>query len=258
MTLHKTYTYTIRNTETDIEDKIHYQALFSMLQESASLDADVYGWGAEEMDKRKLCWLLLRVSVRMEKMPSWLDTIHIETWSRGADRLYFFRDFVIRDDFGHVLGNASSVWIVVEKEAHRPVRPSMLMEYERTASDPSQVFDFDPPKITSKSDEVWLSSEDEKSIAVKFADFTEIDRNRHVNNTRYVAWAIDAFYKKQSEICQISGIDINFISEIKYGSKIFLFSSVETDTAAQIDGYVQETKKPAFSAVVHYLEKEQK
>src|ERR1035437_7189951 len=88
---HSIYTFDIHSTDTDYKDQIQMHSLFSMMQEAASRNADVYGWGPEVLDKIDTCWLLLRVSVRMDKRPSWLDKISIETWSRGTDRLYFLR-----------------------------------------------------------------------------------------------------------------------------------------------------------------------
>ena len=245
------YSFVIRNTETDVEDTLHLQALFSMLQESASTDAAVYGWGADRMDSLGLCWLLTRISLRMKKMPSWQNTIIVETWSRGPDRLFFLRDFIIWSSEGEQLGVASSMWIVVDKENHRPVRPDAIMEYSKIPSDHRKVFDFTPPKLTPFSDADSGSVHEGESTLVKYADFSEIDRNKHVNNTRYIAWCVDAFYKDKENLQRISGVDINFLSEIYFGSKIHLFSNSESAGGTQIDGYVSGSQKPAFSAVLY-------
>ena len=247
---HLIYEYTIRNTETDVDDRLQLHTLFSMLQEAAALNAEVYGWGAEQLDPVNLSWLLLRVSVRMEKMPSWRDKIGVETWSRGSDRLYFFRDFIIRDADQNILGYASSVWIVVDKTHHRPIRPTQLTQMAKTLSDPARVFPEDPPKLAPVSD--LLSKE---SQLIKFADFSEIDRNHHVNNTRYVAWCLDAYHKDSSLHDIVTGIDINYFSEIKFGSKVHLYCSV-SDGKTQIDGLVESSEKPAFSAVLYTSTKE--
>ena len=257
VTDHHVYTYTIRNTETDFRDRIHLQTLFSMLQEAASLNANVYDLGAERLDPMNMCWLLLRVSVRMKRMPAWMDTIHVETWSRGADKIYFMRDFIIRDDSGEELGAASSVWIVVDRDSHRPVRPTNLLEYAKVASDPQRVFeDFDPPKLSAKR--AFGNPEDceSHSTVTKRADYSEIDRNHHVNNTRYVAWCLDTFYKDKTSWRTVTGIDINYFSEIHFGSKIYLHLD-ESGADAQIDGYVAGSSKPAFSAVLYAEQSEE-
>lgn len=254
MRKHKHYSFTIKNTETDAADKLHMHALFSMLQEAASLNALDYGVGSKELDEINLCWLLLRVSVRMEKMPAWLDEISIETWSRGADRLFFYRDYIIHSSKGEILGRASSLWVIAEKDSHRPVRPSMLLENGNLPVDPEGVFDFNPPKLFPGKSAQWMSENENESILMKFADFSEIDRNKHVNNTRYVAWCIDTFFKNHQDACFIKGIDINFLSEIYYQSKIYLFQGSSSDGTSQIDGYVSGSEKAAFSSILYYDE----
>jgi hypothetical protein len=61
-------------------------------------------------------------------------------------------------------------------------------------------------------------------VLKKSADFSDIDRNRHLNNTRYAAWAVDTLYAGavSEEQYTIQGIDINYLSEVKFGEIINL------------------------------------
>ena len=249
------YTYTIRSTETDFQDKIHFQTLYSMLQEAAGENADVYGWGAETMDRLDICWVLIRMSVRMARLPAWKDRIHIETWSRGAEKLSFLRDFIIRDDAGAELGRASSVWIVLDKNTHKPIRPQILLDTTILKSDVRSVFSFMSPKLTPNHPPAYMSEHLDESCLQKQAEFSDIDRNEHVNNSKYIAWCIDAYYRSFSntnyeEVPTISGMDINYISELRFADKINLFSS-KTGNTNQIDGFLPAVGKIAFSAVLY-------
>ena len=259
---HSFYTYDIHGTDTDYKDQIQMHSLFSMMQEAASLDASVYGWGAEHLDKLDTCWLLLRMSVRMARRPSWLEKITVETWSRGTERLYFLRDFILYDESGMKIGVGSSVWILANRSTHRPVRPSALEEITRKAADPVSSMTSNPPKINPKADSAWMSANlTSKNTIVKFADFSEIDRNLHVNNTRYVAWCLDAAHNRSLNQGDILGIDIIYNAEIHFGEKVVLFfeeedsqiknGCEENSRCLHVDGYVAEGSKIAFSAVLY-------
>ena len=253
--VHSVYTYDINGTDTDYKDQIHMHALLSMMQEAASRNASVYGWGAEVLDGLNICWLLLRISVRMEERPSWLQKIRIETWSRGAERLYFNRDFLIYDESGRKIGGASSVWILADKTTHRPVRPDTILQYAKAASDPVRALDFDPPKLKALFDAGYMSENTSGgNTIVKYADFSEIDRNHHVNNTRYAAWCLDAAHNKSLDQGDITGIDINYNAEIHFGEKVVLFFEKEAGKGLHVDGFVTDRKSVAFSAVLYKRE----
>lgn len=249
---HSLYTYEIHGTDTDYKDQIQLHSLFSMMQEAASLNAAVYGWGPEVLDPLDTCWLLLRVSVRMTRRPSWQEKITVETWSRGNERIYFLRDFLFYDEKGIKIGVGSSVWILAKKTTHRPVRPSVIMELSKIESDPVTAMPSNPPSITPKADNSWMAEHycDANTI-VKFADFSEIDRNLHVNNTRYVAWCIDAAHNKSLDQGDILGIDINYSSEIRFGEKVVLFLYEEDNHNLHVDGYITDGDRNVFSAVLY-------
>jgi len=249
--LRKTYSYTVLGTDTDYRDRLQMNALFSMLQESASCNATEHGWGFEKLDGEDYCWILLRMSVRMNRLPSWRESIQVDTWSRGADKLYFHRDFLIKDESGDAIGTATSIWILADRISHRPVRPDHVFSVEKTRFQAESVLPFEPPKLkTTYSVDKMASGEYSSQTIVKYADFSEIDRNLHVNNTRYVAWSIDAAHRQSLEQGDILGIDICYHSEIRFGEKVHLFIREEVQRVA-IDGFCESTKKTAFSCCLY-------
>ena len=60
-------------------------------------------------------------------------------------------------------------------------------------------------------------------MIIKYADYTELDRNRHVNNSRYTAWAYDALFKCGYDVSLIEDLVINYNSEVRAGEKVELF-----------------------------------
>ena len=244
------YTYPVLGTDTDYKDQLHMHSLFSMLQEAASIHASDIGWGAETLDGMNVCWLLLRMSVRMIRRPSWKENVTVETWSRGSDRLYFHRDFRILSDKGEVLGAASSIWILANTDSHRPVRPDQVPLPQGGAFNPNGILRQEPPKIASFYSKLSEEERSHEKTILKFADFSEIDRNLHVNNTRYVAWCVDAAHAVSFDDGDIIGIDICYYSEIRFSEKVLLYTR-DLGDIFQVDGVPTDSGKPAFSAILY-------
>ena len=238
------FCFTIIGPETDIHDRLHYHSLFAMLQEAACLDAAHYGFGSDKMDELNACWLLLRMKVKMDKIPKWKDKIYIRTWSCGFTKVFFNREFDIFDSDMRSIGWASSVWIIAEQGDHRPVRPQTIEGMEIYASDGT--------KEGRKVDKIRAfvpDPESDKPLLVKFADYSEIDRNRHVNNTRYIAWSADAFYAEEDDERAITELTVNYSSEVKAGEEILIYRN-KKENVVTIDGYEKSGGRHVFSTEI--------
>ena len=85
-------------------------------------------------------------------------------------------------------------------------------------------------------------------MIIKYADYNELDRNRHVNNSRYTAWAYDALFKNGYDVSRIEDIIINYNSEVLAGEKVELFLA-ESDNKVSVFGY-KNTDIKVFAAEI--------
>ncbi len=238
------YPFIVSAADVDYRDRIHWHALFGMLQEAAGRNAEEYGWGASFMDAQGASWIILRMSVRMQRLPKYNEKVNVTTWSRGYKRLYFLRDFIVSGENNAEIGRATSVWIAVDQESRRPLRPDRFETVSAVASvDQKALFD---EALTIEPLSKNISLED-KSVEkmLKHADYSEIDRNYHVNNTRYIAWSMDAVHYHELRKCDILSVDINYLCEVKHKEKVDLYF-VSDGTGTRVDGIVTLTGKLAF------------
>ncbi len=248
------YEYGIRSTETDLHDELQLYSLMSMIQEAASVDAEICGLGAAQLDPKNLCWMLLRTSVRIPKIPKWQDKVLIDTWTNGVERLFSIREFAFTNQNGNVLGAATTSWLVTDKNSHRPQKISVLAD-ERVDKKSLSAIGFSSPKIDESK--ITFSA---VPVFSKEIGYSEIDRNMHVNNTRYVAWCLDAIGTAGFPTAKLIGIDINYISEVRIGETIDLYVSKysefstceEAKDAIFIAGKHRDDKKTAFLAVLFW------
>jgi acyl-ACP thioesterase len=257
------YPFDIRNTDTDFRDRLQVSSLLSMMQESAYFNAESMGIGARALDDLELTWMLTRISIRLDSLPVWGEPVWIRTWSRGVRRLLFDRDFLFHAGSPEAkpFGRATSEWLIVQRTTHRPQRPEqVLATLGMTVAEPAPppILGEPSPKLASS----WTGSSRPAPLITKFADFSEIDRNRHVNNTRYVAWCLDAACKHQTSSLQqmsdpawpgldLIGLDIHYLAEILPGERVDLHACPANEAGGQvllIEGFKTDSNQAAFRA----------
>lgn len=221
------YDFRISGTDTDYHDRLHLFALFSYMQEAAYFHAEQLQIGAGMLDQQDLCWILLRTAVKLERLPRWGSTVRLKTWQRGVDKLVFLRDFLLCDEFEQPFGIASTEWLIASSVSHRPQRPERVLPPDLLPRLKPPVFDLKAARLRSK-----ITLPPDQPVFSRHADFSDIDRNHHVNNTRYVAWIMDALaaflLKRNSyqagQLRVLPGsLNIQFSSEVVLGQKIFFY-----------------------------------
>lgn len=223
-------------TECGIGDKLYCSTLIGDLQEAAERGSYSMGFGTDFLKDNEICWIILKMRLQITELPSWHDNFKIRTWGSYVDKFYFGREFEIYSSDNRQIGKATSVWILADWNTHRPVIPQKRPELPLpVVQNPVLVFDEKAPKIHFP-ERNEIAGETEKPVIIKYADYNELDRNRHVNNSRYTAWAYDALFKNGYDVSLIEDLVINYNSEVKAGEKVELFIVKDGDKVS-VFGY---------------------
>ncbi|MCK5201493.1 MAG: hypothetical protein KAR21_24235, partial [Spirochaetales bacterium] len=203
----------IHTYEVDIHNRLTIQALAQFLQEAATNHAALLGFGVEYLLKNNRTWVLSRFAVEIEDLISLGATITIKTWPANTEKLFFIRDFEIKNSNGKIIGSATSYWIFIDTEKSRPVHPSkneIIFDYK----DIKRGFNRSLTKLPALE-----NSLPSKLFHVRYSD---LDLNNHVNNIKYIEWGmegVDPDYRKKHIPYSL---EINFLSEAKYGDEVNL------------------------------------
>ena len=223
-------------TECGIGDKLYCSTLIGDLQEAAERSSNTLGYGTDFLKENEICWIILKMRLHFTELPSWHETFRIRTWATELDKFYYGRDFEIYNSDNRIIGMATSTWILADWNTHRPVIASKRPELPPPViQDSRKVFGENCPKLRfpARND---IVSDTDKPVIIKYADYNELDRNRHVNNSRYTAWAYDALFKCGYDVSLIEDLIINYNSEVKAGEKVELFI-VKNGTKLCVYGY---------------------
>lgn len=216
---HSDVEFYTKSTDCGTDSRLAPYVLLSALQETADKGAADTGWGRDDIGRYNCCWIVLRYKIEILRLPSWRENYKVRTWTCGNRKLFFDREFEVFDQEDDVIGRASSVWILADKDTHSPVFPSKLSDLPQAMKQSDRlVFGDSCPKLKAPSDPSGNAP-----VITKYADYSELDHNHHVNNTRYLAWIYDALFKAGYDIHRINEININYLSEVKSTQKVDIF-----------------------------------
>ena len=220
--MNKTYTETfcVRGTECDAYDRMRLDALFLNMQEFGETHARQLGLGYDAMLSRGLFFVLSRVHVRIFKpLRSGQRVVHT-TWPGVSNRFFCPRFHEFRSEDGTLLAAAGALWVVLDTEKRSIVSP---LKAALPFPDNS---DIPAPIALPNRLPVLHADAMQTSRTPVYSDF---DVNKHVNNTKYIAWLCDSLGLKTFEDAYISELTAGYEKEIRHSDPLDLAVSLHGD-----------------------------
>jgi acyl-ACP thioesterase len=205
--------YAIRSYEPRSDGLAPITTICNQLQDIASCHADFLGFGYRDLETSGHLWLLARIHVMMDSLPSYGGSVTVRTWPSGNERLVANRDFLIHtlDTDGRpgpVMGRATTSWVTMNAATHRPEPPSEVL-HKRFIPEIERALVF-PGKAVTRLRE----AEHEATLTARR---TDMDINGHVNNVRYTEYCLEAVPAAWDDAHCCLGLDIQFRSESHAG-----------------------------------------
>lgn len=210
--------------------RLRPDSFMSLAQEMAMKAATNFGFGYDQMGVHRTTWVLSRLHVVFLKTPLWRENMKMITWHKGLEGLLFLRDFDFRGENDEELIKATSSWLVMDTVERRLVRPDKMADIipaEGQSSD--NAIEEPSPKLMIPRNETV------EQVGSHIVQYSDLDFLGHVNNTKYMNWALDCI----SEIAiekSMKEFYINFNQECKMGEEVQLFRWDDPDGAIYIEG----------------------
>ncbi|MBE0649270.1 MAG: hypothetical protein IH595_00365 [Bacteroidales bacterium] len=221
-----------------MDNRMTLSALMRILLQGATNHAEAMGFGFTDTSKEDLSWVLLRINLKIDRLPSWQEKISVFTWPSQVKALTAFREFKVVGKDKEVLCQATSEWSVINLKTRRPQRMEGLQFIENHhVNQPNLVFPF--PKINPKMDF--------KEIFSLKIHYSHIDMNGHANAVKYFDWLSDAVYE-QFGTNNVSFVFFNYYHECMLGENISIGKS--TEEPGVIRGFKTGEDKMTFLAKV--------
>ena len=172
--------FQINAAAVDCYGRLKPSMLLLYIQEVATVHGSAMGVSHDVLAEKNLFWAILRTKVQITRLPRLDETIRLETWPMPTTRVAYPRSVVAYDQQGEEIFRAISLWVLMDRTSRAMVLPGKsglaftgTLRGNELAAPGSIV-----PKVY----------ENRTSRTVRFSD---LDRNGHMNNTRYLEWLYD-------------------------------------------------------------------
>ena len=168
----------------DFYGRIKFYYICHYLFDIASRHAHFLHWGYDDLQDQKQYWVLSRLHVKMLKYPGMHDTISLETWPKGINRLFALRDFRFSSGVDETICLATTAWLIVDASSGRPVRITDFAELYNFNTGKHSIEEV-PGKLPAVD-----TPENTREISVSYSD---LDINKHVTSGKYIEWIQNCF-----------------------------------------------------------------
>lgn len=189
------------------------RGVLRVLENVACYHSDLLGYGAADIEKTGISWILLEWKIKILRLPRYGEKMRVTTWSRGiASFCTVLRDFELYGEDGETCVIASSKWAVVDVRAGKiaKIDENVMAKYE---SEQRSVFD--------EKDIIRLR--EPREYASEWAhrvSRSEIDLNGHVHNLCYLDYALEALPEEIYQNASFREIHISYRKEIRAGEAL--------------------------------------
>lgn len=218
--------YPIKYYEMDFNRALKPSAVVNFLQDMATENAEMLGFGPSFVFSRNYAWFLIKYHMEFDEYPCALDDIVIKTEARGISKIIANRDFEIYTVDDKRLGRVASNWMLIDLATKNIMPLAKLINFMPAFEKREDDLFFQKVKPIERVDF-------EKIFEIRFDD---IDVNQHVNNANYIVWAFETLPYEFKANHRLKMLDIIYKKEIAYGHKII--SQVEFNEKSKTSVHV--------------------
>lgn len=184
--------------------------LVQTLVEVATAHANHLGVGHARLARDGRAWVLMRLTMGMERMPRVGEEYEVETWVVSLNRRFSQRDFAMRVA-GSVILRARSIWGVINSADRTPATLDGLEALVSEKEDRQA----DVPALTRVRPEMFESA----GVVTRPYEVvvSDIDSNRHLTAPRYVELMLDNRDLEFFDRNHLSAFEISYGREARFG-----------------------------------------
>jgi acyl-ACP thioesterase len=203
--------FPIRAFDCDLHGRLLPRTLCLLLQEAAAAHAAGLGVAVEGLLERGAAWVLSQLRVELLRWPRAGDTLVIATWPEAASGTRTERRFLLGDAAGEELGQALTLWLVLDLERRRPVR---LPEFVVAALAPV-VRSSSPTRLAPIP--ALTEVREERRLAVGYSD---LDLVRHANNAAFAEWMVECCSGELWNDYDVVELEVHYLAECRLGDAV--------------------------------------
>lgn len=210
---------TVECQEADYKGNYRISALFSKLSDLATQNAIKVGiWNPEFGNSYGF---VLSKETMLLKRPIKVDE-KIKLYTRAADRkrVQFIRNYWVNDESGNEIAAMYSLWTLIDLKNRRIIKPEKV--------------GIMMPELTPYQYTIESYHEIKKDLELTYVMkrqvlYSDVDVNQHMNNSRYIEWALDAISMEVFESKYFSEVSVFFKKEMAPGTVAKIYRYIDDE-----------------------------
>ena len=230
--------YFVNDAAVDCFGRLKPSMLLFYCQDVAGSHCIELGTDYDTMADLNLFWAITRVKVQINRLPRSGEFITVKTWPMPTTRVCYPRSTVAYDRNGNELFRAIALWVLMDLENRTMVLPGksgVTVEGLLTGTELAT-----PGSLSPKT----LSNVYARNVA-----FSDLDRNGHMNNTRYLEWMGDllpsSFHRSQTP----REFTVCYHNEAREGQKLRLHWQLDENATLLVDAHRDAPETGSFQRV---------
>ena len=218
--------FEIRDICVDRYGRLKPSTILYFAQEVAGQHCTELALDYDTLARRRLFWAVTRHRVQVTRLPMRGETVHIETWPMPTTRVAYPRSMVAYDTDGNECFRSISLWVLMDLDTRNMILPGksgIVVSGTLRGTELALPNGLVPKPMTNGHS--------------RDVCFTDLDRNGHMNNTKYMDWIDDLLPSAFHEEHPVKEFTVCYHSEAREGQNLALSWDFLDDGCLRVDAH---------------------
>lgn len=203
--------YEVHYYESNYRLECKMSSIINYFCDIGTKQSESLGVGIDYLTERRLAWVFYRYDIKVNRYPKYGEKIKVVTMAKSFKKFYASRAYEVYDENNDKIVEGEGIFLLINIDKRRAVRIPED-QYITYGVDIDNCPDIKITKLEKLNEEMYKSN-----FNVRYGD---IDSNMHVNNVRYVEWAMEAPPLDIILNYELKEFSVVFEKECRYGAEI--------------------------------------
>ncbi len=223
--------YVVRNCDVDRYGRLKPSMVLFYAQDVAGKHCSQLALDCDTLAEKRLFWAIIRHRVQITRLPGENETITVETWPMPTTRTAYPRSTVAYDEDGNELFRAIALWVLMDLDTRDMIVPGKSGVHVEGLLRGSEL--AVPHCLIPAS----LGNRRSRQVC-----FTDLDRNGHMNNCRYMDWMEDLLPGDFHRDHTVKEFTVCYLQEAREGDTLDMSWQLCDGGVLQIEAHRQENE----------------
>ena len=235
--------FTITDNCVDCYGRLKTSMILYYVQEVAGKHFDRISMDYDALANLGMFWAIIRQKVQVTRLPLRGETIRLETWPMPTTRVAYPRSVVAYDEADNEVFRSISIWVLMDLKERKMILPGK-----------SGISVIGTLRGGELSTPASLTPKVLKNHRSRPVCFTDLDRNGHMNNTKYMDWIDDLIPSGFHHTHTIKEFTVCYLCESREGQTLDMTWDFIEEGVLQVDAHrnLGEKDERVFSARLEF------